>query len=92
MIKDVEAITEFILGNKNDWIPELLVIFLLFIQINIFENSWSRFYFPKKEFFGEACYRLLLNGEFLKISTKLHFKEEALLDYFFKQVSNTSIL
>lgn len=63
-IPEVENIIGMFISRADDWLPELWLIFLLFFLIHYYDQKWCRVYFPKKEFFGEACYRILLNDYF----------------------------
>lgn len=75
-------IGNFLLGSSVDWKFDLAVIFLLFVLFTIYNGQITKKYFPEKEFFGEACYRIVLNEQYFQLGSKLHFDEQVVLESF----------
>ena len=78
----------FTFGNIQNLRNDFILVFSLYILINVYSGRWNKRFFPKKEFPGESCYRITLNNSVGELGNKFNFSEVKILDYFQKQLDD----
>ena len=77
----------FMTGDIANLKFDIIILFMLFCLIRINSKRCNKNYFPKKEFPGEAAYRITLNDDLNTLDTRYNFNEAQLIDYFCKNIS-----